>query len=137
MAETTQSKPALPASGERAWTTKEINATIRKAEKGDQAAMAGITALLDRPGMPDLLHGNPAREALRALLDAYAAGNPVVREAASRRVTELRTELSGPNPTVLEKLLIDNILATWLHLYRLEAACARKDSMPLSLGLYY
>ncbi|MBY0460481.1 MAG: hypothetical protein K2V38_24465, partial [Gemmataceae bacterium] len=89
------------------------------------------------PGMPDLLHGNPAREALRALLDAYAAGNPVVREAASRRVTELRAELSGPNPTTLEKLLIDIVVATWLHLYRLEATYARQDSLPLALGLYY
>jgi hypothetical protein len=135
--EAAQSKPPRPATGERAWTTQELNSTVRKAEKGDQEAMADITALLQRPGLPDVLHGNPAREALRALLDAYAAGNPVIREAAGRKATELRAELAGPNPTPLEKLLVDNVLVTWPHLYRLEDVCARKDGMPLALGLCY
>jgi hypothetical protein len=118
-------------------STAKINATIRKAESGDAKALADIREMLKQPGIADLFRGDVAKEAMRTLLDAYARQNPVIRAAAGRKMEEMRAELSGPNPTALEKLLVSRVLATWLHLHHLEAAYASKESLSLSLGLYY
>ena len=115
----------------------EINATIRKAEAGDQAALAEVREMLARPGSADILCGNIAREAVRTLVNKYAATNPVVRESVTRKLDEMRAELSGANPTPLEKLLVERVVATWLHLHHLEAIYAGKDSLSLELGSYY
>jgi hypothetical protein len=112
-------------------------ATVRKAEKGDAAALADVREMLKGAGIPEALCGNVAREALRALVASYAGENPVIREAVLCKLAEMRAELSGPSPTGLEKLLVERILATWLHLHHLESVYARKDSLTLSVGTYY
>ena len=115
----------------------EINTTIRKAEAGNAAALDDVKALLARTGTADILHGNVAREALRTLVAKHAGKNPVVKEAVTRKLDEMRTELSGPAPSPLEKLLVERVLATWLHLHYLESQYAGRDSMPLTLATYY
>jgi hypothetical protein len=112
-------------------------ATIRRAEKGNAAALAEVREMLKHPGIPDVLCGNVAREALRLLVNTYAGENPVIREAVICKLAEMRAELSGTNPTALEKLLVERVLATWLHLHHLESVYARKDSMTLAQGAYY
>jgi hypothetical protein len=49
----------------------------------------------------------------------------------------LRDELAGPNPTPLKRLLVERIVACWLHLHHLEAIYSGKESMSLDLGSYY
>lgn len=115
----------------------EINTTIRKAEGGDKEALAEVRELLAKPGIPDILAGNVATEALNRLVKTYAGENPVIREAVLRKLDEMRTELSGLNASAVEKLLVERVLATWLHLHHLEAVYASKESMSLPLGLYY
>ncbi|WP_439623990.1 hypothetical protein [Gemmata sp.] len=115
----------------------EINATIRKAESGNAAALDEVKLLLARPGTADLFGGNVAREAVRKLVTTYAGKNPAVRESILRKLEELRAEVSGPNPSPLEKLLVERVVATWLHLHHLEAVYAGKESMSLPLGAYY
>jgi hypothetical protein len=55
----------------------------------------------------------------------------------TRKLDLLRDELAGPNPTPLERLLIERIVAFWLHLHYLEQIYAQKDSKSLELGSYY
>ena len=72
---------------------------------------------------------------LKALQDERDAD--YVSKAGKALYEELRTELSGQNPTPLEKLLVERIVATWLHLHHLETLYASKDSFSLDLGVYY
>ncbi len=116
---------------------KEFSASVRKAQEGDTVALANVREALKKPGVPDLLRGNVAREALSALVKVYAGTNPVAREAVLCKLDEMRLELSGPNPSSLEKFLVERVLATWLHLHTIEAAYASKESMSLTLGQYY
>lgn len=127
--------PAKPRGWDRPAT--EINAIVRKAEKGDKTALAEVRELFTRAGTADLLSGNVAKESLRLLVKTTTGGNPVIREATERKFDEMRGELLGANPTALERLLVERILATWYHLHQLEAQYAGKESMSLALGLYY
>ena len=142
MAETVPSKSAGAASQiakPTGWARpiSEINGIIQKAEEGNAPAMAEVKEMLARAGTADLLGGNVAQEALKALIARYTGKSPVVQECITRKLHELRTELSGPNPTSLEKLLVERVLATWLHLHHLEKLYAGKESFTLEVGVYY
>lgn len=71
------------------------------------------------------------------LVGKYAGKNLLVRESVTRKLDQMRAELGGANPSPLEKLLVERIVATWLHLTHLEVVYAGKDSMSLELGGYY
>jgi hypothetical protein len=83
------------------------------------------------------LGGNVAREALRLLIDKYSGNSPVLRESVNRKIDEMRVELSGEKPSPLEKLLVERIIATWLHLHHLEASYGSRNDMTVSLGVFY
>src|SRR5262249_4833582 len=46
------------------------------------------------------------------------------RETISRRVSNLRAELLGPCPSAVKRLLVDQIVLCWLHVYDAEVAAA-------------
>jgi hypothetical protein len=114
----------------------EVNALVRKAEKGDKAALAEVRGWLANPGIADALCGNPASEALRVLLGKYTS-NPVIREATERKLDQLRSDLLGPSPTPLERLLVERVVATWLYLHHVEVAFTGRESYTLDQGSYY
>ena len=58
-------------------------------------------------------------------------------KSLTRKLDLLRDELAGPNPTPLERLLVERIVACWLHLHHLEATYSGKEGMSLALGSYY
>lgn len=123
----------------RGWArpTAEINAIIRKAEKGDAPALEEVRGMFARAGTADMLGGNIAREALRLLVKKATGENPVIKEATERKFDELRAELLGPSPTALERLLVERVVATWYHLHYVEALYGGRESTSLALGLYY
>jgi hypothetical protein len=49
----------------------------------------------------------------------------------------MRKELSGPNPTPLEKLLVQRVVATWLQVQHAELAFSEAEGISLALGDYY
>jgi hypothetical protein len=49
----------------------------------------------------------------------------------------MRSELAGASPTPLERLLVERVVACWLHLHHLEIGYSAQESMSLELGAYY
>jgi hypothetical protein len=88
----------------------------------------------DDPGRGERL---TAEAAGITLVRKLAGQDLAVREGLRRKLESLRAEVGGPAPTPLERLLVERIVACWLHLYHLEANYAGKDSMPLELATYY
>jgi hypothetical protein len=88
---------------------------------------------------PDVveLTGNLARRAEEALVARYCGRDLLTREGLTRKLEALRAELAGAGPTPLERLLVDRVVACWLHLHVLEATYAAQDGMPLELGIYF
>ncbi len=82
--------------------------------------------------------GDLAAQAEKALVKVMAGENLVVQESLGRAMESMRSELAGPNPTPLERLLVDRVVACWLQVHYADAIYAQgmKD-LTLNQGDYY
>jgi hypothetical protein len=130
--------PPTPAKlGKAPPTLDEIKNLLRRAEKGDETALVSVREFFAKPELVEVLGGNLARRAEDTLVAAYCGSSHLTREAITRKMQDLRTELGGPNPSPVERLLAERAVGCWLHLSHLEVIRAGKSSMDLSLALYY
>lgn len=112
-----------------------IRDLVRRAEAGDASTLPAIRELLAQPGAVAGLGGDLARRAQESLITAYAGDNLLAREAIATRLEELRTELAGPSPTPVERLLAERAAVCWLHVYQLEVLSAGKLRQGMGAGL--
>jgi len=66
-----------------------------------------------------------AAQAERAWIELAAGPDLLAREALARQLAALKTELAGPAPTPLERLLVERIAATWLQVNYADAVAAQ------------
>jgi hypothetical protein len=112
-------------------------ALANRAQQGDESAMVPLRKLMQDPAYVEALGGNLAHRTQVALIDKYSGKNLMVKESIGRKLDLMRAELAGLNPSPLERLLADRIVACWLHLHHLEAIYVGKDSMELGLATFY
>jgi hypothetical protein len=115
----------------------ELLALTDRAQKGDKTALPALRELLKEPAMVDPLGGDLAKQAQLTLINKFGGQNLLFKESLTRKLDLLREELAGPNSTPLERLLVERIVACWLHLHHLEMLHASKQSMSLELASYY
>lgn len=114
-----------------------LNALIERAGNGDEGAARQIRATLtELPGLADI-GGNVADEAEKRLVATYAGKCLATREFVTQKLKNLRAELGGATGSPLEKLLIDRVVATWLHVSYLEFKYAATTPMDLAVAVYY
>jgi hypothetical protein len=101
---------------------------VDRAKKGDEAAVPALRKWLENPAIVDRLGGDLARQAERSLLDVACGTNLSFREAALRKLELMREELAGPNPTPLERLLVERIVACWLQVYCADTRLAQGEA---------
>jgi hypothetical protein len=102
------------------------NALLPLANAGDRRALAELRRVLD--GAPDLWlsAGNVAAQAQYSMIRAAAGDNDVTREAIERKLGQLRRDLGGPDAPLLDRLLVDRVVAGWLALSYAEAQYAQR-----------
>src|SRR5262245_59336049 len=100
--------PPAPANQAVAKTTEELTALVRRAERGDQADLEQRPWLLERTTLVSTL-GDLGRQAQHTLIAKFAGSNPVWTEILPRKLDQLRAELAGPDPTPLERLLVERV----------------------------
>ena len=93
-----------------------FNRARRRANRGDERARDSLKKYLD--GHPDVIErfGNLARVAEETLIDAASGNDWFMQESVRRHAANLRENLSGPSPSVLETLGIERVVACWLAL---------------------
>jgi hypothetical protein len=128
--------PPAPAAAFPAKTAEELTALVRRAEKGDAASLKQLRQVLEGTPLMDTL-GDLGRQTQATVIEKFAGSNAVWKEILPRKLESLRRELAGPNPTPLERLLVERIVSCWLHLHNLELIYASKDSVSLELGNYF
>ena len=111
-----------PALTKTEWTAGEQRALIKRAFKGDKAAIPELRAMLLAHPEVVRAEGNLAHVAHLAMIAAVASGDIVLSEVLIRRVAQLQAELEGMCPTALERLLCERIATCWLAVYLLDAA---------------
>ncbi len=129
----TVSKRKPPASGEE---TLEL---IKRATAGDQSCLPEVRALLADPDSgPDLrtICGSSAHW-LRQSIIRKAAGKDVLRrEAIKQELERVGSELEGPNPTPMERLLAERASLCWFIVQWYEDAYVNRDGWSITLGDY-
>jgi hypothetical protein len=123
---------ALPASVE------EWHSFFQRTRSGDLSTLPVLEKLLlERPAAVDALGGDLAERAERAMVQALAGDDLGCREALTRKLALLRAELAGPNPTPVERLLAERVVACWLQVHDADFRYGQATSLSPEWGEYY
>jgi hypothetical protein len=94
-----------------------------KAEAGDKEARRELRRMLQESSPQVVAQATDlARRAERPLVKVAAAGDPLSEEALPLRLEQLRAEIAGDNPTPLELLLAERVVALWFLVQFLDGA---------------
>jgi hypothetical protein len=98
-----------------AYTEQSLRALVRRAESGDEKTLPELRRLVGHPGVGDVV--GLASRVRSKLLRKLTGENLLVREMTTLEMKTLRQELLGPAPTVIERLLVDEVVVAWLQLH--------------------
>ena len=78
--------------------------------------MPEIRELLDEaPSLISLTGGDLAEQAELSLVRRICGDQLAMKESIKQKLQQLRLELAGPNPTPIERILVERMVACWLH----------------------
>lgn len=96
-------------------TAEELGKFIERTEAGGKTTLPVLRKLLNDPHYIEQFGGNLARTAEFAFISALTGKHICVQEALKRKMKQMREELLGPNPTPVERLLAERVVACWLQ----------------------
>jgi hypothetical protein len=116
-------------------TDDDLQRVLAQAEAGDATVLPRLRHLLD--GRPDLwqVAGDLARNAELSWLLLITGTDLRARECLDRKVQALKAELAGPDPSPLERLLVERITACWLMVHYADGYYAQLKDQPVLLAL--
>ena len=99
----------------------ELRASVARAQGGDAEASRRVRGVLEEtPRSEEILSNIVAKQAERVLVEKMS-GDLLLREALSLRLAAMRKEVAGRDPSPLERLLAERVVACWLQLQHAEA----------------
>jgi hypothetical protein len=120
-------------------TVREVEAELKlladQAESGDLEARAELRQRIEACSPQEI--AELAQIALRAewmLVKTISGGDPLLQEALQARLRHMRQEVAGDNPSPLEAMLADRVVAGWLLVEVLEALVSAQYSRNLPDG---
>jgi hypothetical protein len=104
---------------------EEVKGFLTRAHEGDKTVLPALREALDE--MPELARRfvDPANQAERIMVHNYAGDELLVKEAMPRTLKLMREELAGKDPSPLERLLVERVVATWFQLQYFESLYAQ------------
>ena len=118
-------------------TPEGVRDFLKRAAKGDIATLPAIRKLLENPANIDAFGGNLARYAQGLLVGALSGEDLSVREAIHAKLAAMKKELLGENPTPVERLLVERVVACWLSVQDAEIRTASQREMTLKQGDFH
>jgi len=124
----------------------ELRELSKRAEGGDMQARQELKRTLHRSGPEVIARASDiGRKAQHMLIETAAGGDPLTEYALSGRLDMMREEVAGENPSPLEVLLVERVVACWLLVELFEALMApqlwtgtgKGRSIPLGLLKHY
>jgi hypothetical protein len=102
-------------SGEVRKSLEELRALSRKAEDGDKDARTELRQMLNEASPAVIARASDlGRKGQQLLIETASGGSPLVEDALSGRLDMMREEIAGEDPTPLEVLLTERVVASWL-----------------------
>jgi acyl-homoserine lactone acylase PvdQ len=104
---------------------ERLEALVRRARQGDESVLPELRQLLDR--CPELWKrcGDLAAQAQKAWIDLVGGVDLVCKESLQRQLDEMRLQLAGTDPTPLESLAVQRVLACWVQVHFADALAAQ------------
>jgi hypothetical protein len=109
---------------------KRLAELLQRARLGDPAVLPALRAALDADASLWRTHGDLAANAQEHWLVLLSDKNLLVRESLRRQLAALRDELRGPDPSPMERLLVDHVVECWLQVQVAEGAYAKAHDNP-------
>jgi hypothetical protein len=130
---------AVPAAVETKAAAETLGGLIQRVNSGDTTALEELREFLSKGRRAaKFFGGDLAHEAEKQLISTLAGADLTFREALCHQVEYLRVELSGGEKrTGIERLLIENVVGTWLHLHRLELQYASQEKPTFQTDGFY
>ena len=93
----------------------ELRAVSDKAEAGDKEARKELRRLVHASSPEVIAHASDiAKRVQWVLVKTISAEEPLMEEALEARMQHMRAEIAGENPTPLEVLLTERVVACWM-----------------------
>ncbi len=102
----------------------QLRGLVEGANSGDRSALAALRRFLDHHPEVWKTCGDLGKVAERAWLDLLAKDDALAQESAAKHLARLKSDLAGPEPLMLEKLLVDDIGVCYLAKLHAEIAAA-------------
>jgi hypothetical protein len=116
----------------------DIRKLVKRAQGGDASTLPVLRKMLRDPATVDWFGGDLARQAELSLIDAVGGDNLAFKEALTRKLELLRADLAGPDPTPVERLLVERVVACWLQLHHADIVLAQQGGkLTLEQGEYH
>jgi hypothetical protein len=110
----------------------ELATLVERARRGDPTALPRLREILDQHPEVWQHMGNLSALAEQSWFAVLAADNPLGIESLKRTVAVMKADLTGDRPTRLERMLVDQVIATWLEFTYLQATSAGSDQESLA-----
>ena len=107
-----------------------IENLLVRMQKGDQQAK--VQFVRNYPSLwSEILEraGELGKNTIKALVENLSGDDLLASEGISTKVSRLRGELGGENPTPLEQLLVDRIISCWLQANHADLQVAGRRNM--------
>jgi hypothetical protein len=113
----------------------ELKVLSDRAESGDHEARAELRRRLEACSRQEIAQlAQIAVRADRMLVKTISGADPLMEEALYVRLRDMRKEIAGDNPTPLEAMLADRVVAGWLLVEVLEALISAQYSRHIGDG---
>jgi hypothetical protein len=126
-----------PADNPTPAAVEKVREFLKQAQKGDASTLPALRQYLQDPAAVDMLGGNLAQQAEQSFIRAASGEDLAFREALARKLELLRAELAGPDPTPVERLLVERIVACWLQVQDADIRYAQAKNLSIDWGEYY
>jgi hypothetical protein len=104
---------------------EQLHRLVQRAEQGDETVLGELRVALDANPWVWERYGDLGRQSQAAWLLLIAGRNLLLLESTQRKAAQLRAELAGPQPSPLERLLVERIVSSWLQTNYADSAYAQ------------
>jgi hypothetical protein len=123
--ETSCKVPAEPA------VLPELRELVSQAKAGNASVLPRLRHLLDAHPQIWQHTGDLEQVVVRAWTELLAGPDPLALEALRRKAEQLRADLEGDGATPLERLLVGQVVSSWLEMSHAQVQVAEPGSTTL------
>ena len=124
--------PSAPTTDEP--TEEQVQEVLERARMGDPDSLPELREVLDRYPEVWRHHGDLVAYAQQSWVDLIGGEDLPIKESLGRQLAAMKADLAGPDPSPLEVLLVERIVACWLQLSYADASSARASGLSIRLA---